>query len=514
MRGVARWPENRGAPFGGTAWSRAFLSCAVAAGLLGLACIVMGVRSGTQVNHVAATWTAIAADMSQGLFYRPLYSPEIGYGGTRFFPLFFSLQALLIKSGLTPIVAGHVVGLLSGGLLLGGAYVLLRRLSVSRTVAAGVTALLLASGILQHGFATIRGDILPLALNVWGFAAYLGARNGRSRLAVPALLFTLAFAAKATAFHGVVAMGLWLLVQGRRRDAAAIAGLAVLGCSAVLAVTQVASAGRFLGIMRACATGGATLGSVLEAPRNLAGMFLWKEPWGFCLFGAACLACLGRFRSCARTLPGIFLAASLGATVVVFGSPGVTWNHLADLVVASALLLGVAVGQAPPAQRRVLEPALLLLAVFAVLPGIATVRQERAAAGQGADQERRAVAAAMPPGPGAILSEDPLLPIVAGERPYLLDAFMVRLVAERDPQFAVHLTDRVRAGTFRAIVFLNDPRTRKSWYETVHFGPEVMRIVDENYEPRGQVGRYFIYERRRNLPATDDRDGPGAAGPP
>lgn len=489
-------PENPGAPFGGTAWSRAFLSCAVVAGLLGLACIAMGIRNGTQVNHVAATWTALAADLSQGLFYRPLYAPEIGYGGTRFFPLFFSLQALFIKSGLAPVAAGHVVGLLSGGLFLGGAYVLLRRLSVSRSVAAGVTALLLASGIMQHGLATIRGDILPLALNLWGFAAYLGGKSGRNRPTVPALLFTLAFAAKATAFHGAAAMCIWLLVQGRKRDAAALAGLVALGCSAVLAVTQAASAGRFLAILRACASGGATAGSVLDAPRLMAGMFLWKEPWGFGLFVAACLACLGRVRSCARSLPGIYLAVSLGTTVVIFGSPGITWNHLADLVTASILFLGAAVGQAPPAQRRALEPALLLLAALAVLPGITTLRQELAAAREGAGQERRAVAAAIAPGTGGILSDDPLLPIVAGERPYLLDAFMVRLVAERDPQFAVHLTDGIRAGSFRAIVFLNDPRTHQDWYETVHFGPEVMRFVNENYEPGGQVGRYFIYERR------------------
>lgn len=456
----------------------------------------MGIRNGTHVNHVAATWTAMAADLSQGIFYRPLYSPQIGYGGTRFFPLFFSLQALLVKSGLAPIVAGHVVGLLSGGLLLGGAYALLRRLSVSRPVAAGVTALLLASGIMQHGFATIRGDILPLALNLWGFAAYLGARCERSRLTVPALMFVLAFSAKVTAFQGAAALCLWLLVQGRKRDAAAIAGLVALGCAAVLAVTQAASAGRFLAILRACASGGATVGSVLDAPRLLGGMFLWKEPWGFCLFGAACLACLGCFRSCVRTLPGIFLAVSLGTTVVIFGSPGVTWNHLVDLVTASALLLGAAVGQAPPAHRRVLEPALLLLAVLAVLPGGATLRQERAAARAGAGQERRAVVAAMAPGPGEILSDDPLLPIVAGERTYLLDAFMYRLVAGRDPRFAAHLTDRIRAGSFRAIVFLNDPRTHKDWYETVHFGPEVMRLVDEFYEPGPHVGRYFIYERR------------------
>lgn len=493
---MPRWPEDRGAPFSGTAWSRAFLSCAVAAGLVGLAVIALGVRNGTQVNHVAAAWTAMAADLSQGIFYRPLYSPEVGYGGTRFFPLFFSLQALFIKSGLAPVVAGHVVGLLSGGLLLGGAYVLLRRLSVARPLAAGVTALLLASGIVQHGFATIRGDILPLALNLWGFAAYLGTRSGRSRLTAAALLFTLAFAAKATAFHGAAALGIWLLAQGRRRDAAALAGLVALGCAAVLAVTEAASAGRFLAILRACASGGATTGSLLDAPRLMGGMFLWKEPWGFCLVAAACLACVGRFRSCARSLPGIYLAVSLGTTIVIFGSPGITWNHLADVVAAAALVLGAAVGQASPVQRRVLEPALVLLAAFAILPGSVTLRQELAAARDGAGRERQAVVAAIEPGPGAILSEDPLLPIVAGERPYLLDAFMVRLVAERDPQFAIHLVDGIQAGAFRAIVFLDDPRTHASWYETVHFGPEVMRFVAENYEPGPQVGRYFIYERR------------------
>ncbi len=503
---------SRAAAGRATAWSRAFLGLAGAAGILGLACVVLGLRNGTHLNHVAAAWTAMAADLAQGLFYRPLYAPDIGYGGTRFFPLFFSLQALGIRAGLAPVVAGQVVALLSGALLLGGAYVTLRRLAVARPVAAGMTALLLASVVVQHGLATTRGDVLPLALDLWAFAVCLGAPGGRRRLAACALLFSLAFAAKPTALGGALALGLWLLAQGRRRDAALFAGLVTAGCGLVVGVTEAASGGRFLAILQACASGGASVRSALAAPRLLSGMFLWKDPWGFCLVAAACVACLARLRSSALTLPGLYLAASLGAAVVVFGSPGVTWNHLADPVAAAVLFLGAAAGASSPAPRRMplaprrmLPTGLLLLAAGAALPGIATLRQEAAAAGAGAAQERQAVIAALPAGPGAILAEDPLVPLLAGERPYVLDPFMLRLVAGRDAGFAAPLVERIADRSFRAVVFLNDPRTHGPWYETVHFGPQVMRAIEANYEPAGQAGRYVVYAPRRDLPTPGGR---------
>lgn len=511
---MTRGDEDAGAVPGGAGWIRAFLAAACVAGLLGLGAVVLGVRDGTGVNHVAASWTALATDLSQGLFYRPLHADGIGYGGTRFFPLFFCLQALLIRAGLAPVVAGHVIGLLAGALLLGGAYVLLRRLAVARPLAAGLTALLPASVIVQHGFATIRGDVLPLALNLWGLAAFLARHDARRPPVAPALLFVLAFAAKPTALYGAAALGLWLLAEGRRRDAAALAGLVALGGAVVIGVTEAASAGRFLAILRACASGGATAGSALAAPGQLAGMFLWKDPWGVALVGAACLAGLARFRACARSLPGILLAATLGATLVIFATPGITWNHLVDLVAAAAVCLGVAAGRAPPAHRRVLAPLLVLLAVGAVLPAGAALRAELAAARAGAGHERRDVVAAIAPGPGAILSEDPLVPIIAGERPYLLDAFMVRLVAERDPRFADDLAGRLRDGAFRAVVFLDDPATHRDWYATVHFGPKVMQAVAEGYEPAARVGRYVVYERRPTALTSPPVAPTMEAGPP
>ena len=40
------------------------------------------------LTHVEGVWLACAHDFLHGVFYRPLFGP-LGYGGTRYFPLYF-----------------------------------------------------------------------------------------------------------------------------------------------------------------------------------------------------------------------------------------------------------------------------------------------------------------------------------------------------------------------------------------------------------------------------------------
>src|SRR5690349_3712070 len=66
-------------------------SCAAAAALALLAVEPQRIIQGGYLNHVSGVWATLADDVAHGVVYRPLVS-DLGYGGTRYFPLYFTLH--------------------------------------------------------------------------------------------------------------------------------------------------------------------------------------------------------------------------------------------------------------------------------------------------------------------------------------------------------------------------------------------------------------------------------------
>ena len=95
------------------------------------------------VNHPAGVLIAMAADLKDGIFYRPLYGPE-GYGGTRYFPLYFVLHALLMKLGVPVLLGAYLLSAAAMVSLLAGVFYLLRGLGVEPWLAACSAATVLA----------------------------------------------------------------------------------------------------------------------------------------------------------------------------------------------------------------------------------------------------------------------------------------------------------------------------------------------------------------------------------
>src|SRR5271166_4729159 len=60
------------------------------------------------VDHPAGVIIAMAADLRDGVFYRPLLGPE-GYGGTRYFPLYFVVHALMMKLGVPVLLGAYLL---------------------------------------------------------------------------------------------------------------------------------------------------------------------------------------------------------------------------------------------------------------------------------------------------------------------------------------------------------------------------------------------------------------------
>jgi hypothetical protein len=487
-----------------------FLGLAAALALATAARLPAAWESGNALNHVSGAWMALADDLARGTFYRPLHDPALGYGGTRFFPLAFALHAGIARMGIPLLEAGYALSLAAAGLAVLGVLALLRRAGVPRAPALAFAALALAGFATQHGASAVRGDLLPVGLSALGLAAV--ASPARGRLAFAALLFGLAFAAKPTALTAPAAAAAWLALRGEHGRALRLALATAALAAGVVGATDALSSGRFLALLRACALGGAGAWDAIRAPARLARHLALGDPVGLLLVAAAFVAVaaalrllLGGARDGASgsplLLPALWLAAAGAGVLVVLASPGTGANHLVEVEVAAAATLGAA-SAVPGAASRVARLSAPAVAAAGVALAVITFREDRASSRL---FEVRALVRALPPGP--ILSEDPLVPLVAGARPVVLDAWMLRLAAERDPALAGGLSAELAEGRYPAVVLfrdLDDPAS-DAWYAQGNLGLEAISQIRRSYRRAGGIGRYHLY-----VPRTE----PSPAEPP
>ncbi len=385
-------------------------------------------ESGNALNHVSGVWLTLADDLARGTLYRPLHAPGSGYGGTRYFPLVFALQAGLVRMG-----------------------------------------------------APLRGP-------------------GRARVPLAAVALTLAFGAKPTALTAAAAAVAALVLRRARRGALALAGLVSALALAAVAVTDALSAGRFLAGLRELATAGATAGTVVRAPLRLAEQLALGDPAGLVLALGAAVALAASLHPLLRAVragaddprlvPALWLAAAWGGALVVFATPGTGVNHLLEVEAASAALLGATASA--PGRARTLARA---WAPAAALAGLAVaLALWRADASSSRLAELRGVVRALPPG-APVLSEDPLVPLLAGERPYLLDPFTIRLTAARAPEVWAPLADAIRHGAFPSVVLFEDLASPASdrWYAEGNLGLPLAAEIRRGYRRAGGFGRYHLY---------------------
>ncbi len=118
---------------------------AVAIGVFGLHAAVAS--GGGYLNYVSGIWLALANDLQHGVFYRELMT-EDGYGGTRYFPLFFVVIGAFMRLGASALVAGWLASALTAIVLTSGMYAAVRGLGGTRTIA-GLFAACAISSVLH-----------------------------------------------------------------------------------------------------------------------------------------------------------------------------------------------------------------------------------------------------------------------------------------------------------------------------------------------------------------------------
>jgi len=409
-------------------------------------------------THTSGVWIALADDVAHGDFYRPLQS-ELGTGGTRYMPLFFVLHGALIKAGLAPLTAGVLLTLGSAAALVMAIAALLRRLEVPRAIAWPAALLLPGAVSFEMMLLTVKGDFLAAALNLAGVAVALDWRRagGHARLLLAAALFAAAFLTKITTVFGLAAVCVWLAGRREWRPAARLLGASGLLMLAGVGLALWASDGRMLASFRTVASGDTDWSFALTAPLR----FLSEcggDPLACILFvgaaGAVVLAPAGD-----RGLFRWFAGATAAVTLVIFASPGTGANHLIDPLALAVTGLALLLGRADRgrAWSGLAVAAFGLGVAVTWLPGVPSIRSffirhHRPEIAAVEEFARRAGAPARP-----MFSENPVIPIIAGERPFVADLFNLELMVRRDPARRRELLDWLRTGKFSSVVLSNWP---------------------------------------------------------
>ena len=441
----------------------------------------------SHLDHVSGVWVALALDLQKGLFYRAPFGPS-GYGGTRFFPLYFCLHALGARL-LGWRAAGYFLSLASVVLLLAGVYVVLRRLSVARWLAAAAVVVTLAGSSVQDSFLGIREDGMAAMFSIWGVALCVGKEPSFFQISAASLLFSLAFATKETAFAGAGALFLSLLLERRFRPAWQLLGACGAGYATVLAAMYVGSSGRAFAALHITLATGSSWRSLLYSPVAMEQMMhgYVGETVVLVLATAALVTAYARK---AVGFPGLWFLCALGIALVIFSSEGTAGNHLIELHVAGVVLFAACASEFNAADLGM--AALAAACLMAWLELLVQHRDVDAVPGRAQLQQ---IVQAIGPTSRPILADNPMVPIAAGQQPYLLDAFMFRAIREQEPSFSDPMWHMLQEKRFAAVVLLDNPDSDEGsdTYSNYHFGDGFIPLMKQNYQPAGTVGGQYLF---------------------
>jgi len=467
--------------------------------IIGCLCIIIfklfyTILYGYTLNHVAGTWITLALDLSEGMFYRPLFTENIGFGGTRFFPLFFSLHALLIKLFGMPILSGHIISLFSGLLLFGACFIVLRQIKINAVMVIGLLTLLFSESSIQLGLTTVRGDILPVALNILGIACISNDDNTKYRILIASAFFVLAFSAKVTAINGILSVILWLIFNRKIKEALMITTFTSIGYILFLGILYLGTSGRIITIFSACSSGGADLNTVLKAPIIFIKLITRRDLICLLLLMWAFVVAYKHKKSLVNNVFFIFWFISIINTIVIFGSPGTDYNHLVDISTASVLLIGSKGSFSKSLNNRMQIHSFIIFVSICIICNLASSKSILADKdNRMAKRYPKEIIDLIREDDATIIAENPIFPLIADKRPYLLDSFMLRLIILNNDDIRSLTFNNINQKKYSAIIFDKNPLENIEGYSKAHFGYEFVQEVILNYKVGLKIDSYVVY---------------------
>jgi hypothetical protein len=442
----------------------------------------------------SGVWFGLADDLTHGVFYRPVVSPE-GFGGTRYFPV-----QIVLHGGLTVLLGGHILAAarvltaLAMIGLLSAVVTLLRRLGATRLLAASCAILILAAQPVQQALLSFRGDLLPAAFNIWGVALCAAPALGPGAAVAAGALFALAFGTKLTTVFGAAAAVAFLWFSGRRRPAMLVLGATATGIVILSVYTLAASHGRVVDAWWAAASTGSGIRQLLLAPFAFArAVRKVPETLAFIQLGIAALLALTVRRRTRIDLSSWLFLATLAVTAVIFAAEGTDTNHLVDLQVASLLVVGVWIASASDDAKAFGHAVLVVAGLAASMSLVSGIINRNTEDQRGTARD---VAALVGDTSKPILAENALISVAAGQRAYMLDPYMFTLLRQGNPTMTDAFFRDLDTQRFSAVVLDRDPHTDRGrvTYGTTLFGEGFVERMEQNYVEAGRVKNRVIYK--------------------
>jgi hypothetical protein len=370
----------------------------------------------------------------------------------------------------------------------------------------GALALVLLSGVLacypgQLAMWSVRGDTLPLLLQlmatVW-VTEHSGAHARRWVLGA-AVLCALALLAKSTAVWAPVAIAAWLWLRDRRLCFEFVVSYLIV-VSVGLWGFNAYSQGRMLENLLQLSTAG-LIGptSLLKAPLKLNHFLIHDATALWATLPIAVAGAISALRSRQLQLYQLALVAALLILIVVLADDGAMQNHLLDVSLLAAVCSAwtwTRVGK--PVDTSLVLGALLLWSSASTFATLAWPRVQEAViaklTGRAPETERLSWLASLMNAGELVLSEDPLIPILHGQRPIITDAYMLPTITQRHPEWTERgLRARIAQHEFDRVILLRAADPTDSWYQR-HFGKEVITSVREHYRETQALHGYHIYQ--------------------
>jgi hypothetical protein len=479
-------------------WRSLSVSAAIFAGFCVVA-LALSLPSGAMLNFVSGTWIALGVDLHHGVFYRPLLG-EAGFGGTRYFPLWIILHAGLMRLGLSPLAAGHLISIVSALAWIAGAYRLMQELAFPPPLARALSLLTLCTSAGVLALTTVRGDLLPAALNLWGAAYSVRAfQAGRSAaaIAIAASFFSLAVFAKLSAAFGVLAMAVALALNGLPKRAGALAAATLGSATILLLAANAASAGRMIETMRACATLGAVFWNYLHAPLSFLYTLVHQDPMSVVISTLFFAGLVTLPASGWKEIPTCLAVASLAMIVALDTSPGIDFNHFLDFFGCALIFVGYQIARGR-IHRPLATSALSIAASMSVVLSFYDIREARRDSARFQVPAVRSYLAGIDLGTSPVFSDNPLFPAIDGRASSMIDVVMFRLLRLRDPRFASALESRIAQARFGAVVLAADIQTEFGRAVLAdQFGDRFMPLLTEHYQLAESFSPYFVYRPRQ-----------------
>lgn len=466
----------------------------------------------------SGVWAALANDFADGVLYRPVFD-ESGYGGTRYMPLFFVLYGSFIAVFHDPVTAGLSLSIAILIFLDLGIYFLLRETGAKKAIALPLTFLVHAPISFQLLTLGFRGDFLAAAMNVWGiiFALKYLRTNSWGVLTVSAGFFLGAIFTKFTTVGGLAVVALYLLLRDKRSSAFFLIGLTGLSTLALLWGINELSLGKALASFQACLLGGSNIDYALKTPLWF-GIVVIRDPFFFALL------CLAVYLA-AKIKPGqwksfvpVYFGFTLVSTIAIFSSRGTDSNHLIDLLIACILILAFQF-QKIETFSKVYNLCFLFVMggiLFMSIPGTISIKDRIESAGKPTRATVQAIADELGPETKNLLSENPLIPILMGQRPIVMDPFSLRITAQKSPDVRADFTRKIENHYFGAIILLDwsgapldqlenamEKHTSlgvDKFYGEVHFPRGFLDLLKEHYFLSFVKRPYVIYEPIKSSP--------------